>query len=91
MAVYSLADELWQEVLATRENAHPWDSIPASLTAFVVVDMQNYFLQPKSSSVMSSASGIAPRIKRLARAVRENGDLVIWIQNVTTTLGIRGL
>jgi ureidoacrylate peracid hydrolase len=49
-------------------------------TALVVVDMQNYFVQDGMPSCVPLAREIVPNINRLARATRESGGLVIWIQ-----------
>jgi nicotinamidase-related amidase len=52
----------------------------------VMVDMQKHFVQPKSSGGTSSVREIVPHIRRLARAVRENAGLAIWIQNTFTDI-----
>jgi nicotinamidase-related amidase len=83
MAVYSLADEISQEDMATRDNAYPWDNTPPSRRAFVVVNMKNYFVQPKSSGGENPMGEIVPASNAWRVPVRGNGDFVIRIQNTT--------
>ncbi|MDK3016839.1 cysteine hydrolase family protein [Pseudodonghicola flavimaris] len=57
---------------------------PASSTALVVVDMQNYFLDPASGASVPNARAIVPNINRLARALRAAGGRVVWIRTLFT-------
>jgi ureidoacrylate peracid hydrolase len=61
------------------------DTIEAGRTALVVVDMQNYFCAPGFPHEVPMAREIVPNINRIARAVREAGGAVVWIQ--TTAVG----
>jgi len=56
---------------------------PAAKTAFVVVDMQNYFMAPGQQVEIPTAREIVPNINRLAAALRERGGLVVWIQTIS--------
>lgn len=61
-----------------RLNAY--ETVYGPRTALVVVDMQNYFVQDGMPSCAPIARDIVPNINRLARATREAGGMVIWIQ-----------
>lgn len=61
-----------------RVNAY--DTLVPKRTAFVVVDMQNYFVQEGMPSCAPVARDIVPNINRLAAATRAAGGLVVWIQ-----------
>ncbi len=84
MSGYAVSDKLIAAAVASRGKAHPWDAIPAARTALIVVDMQNYFVAPKSQGEVQSARDVVPAINRLAAAMRERGGRVIWVQNTTT-------
>jgi nicotinamidase-related amidase len=64
-----------------RWNVH--DDVPAAKTAFVVVDMQNYFMAPGQQVEIPEAREIVPNVNRLADALRRAGGLVIWIRTIS--------
>lgn len=53
-------------------------------TALVVVDMQNYFLEPRAGGETPPARAIVPAVNRLARALRDAKGLVVWIRTLFT-------
>ena len=57
--------------------------IEPAKTAFVVVDMQNYFMKPGFQGEVPKARAIVPAVNRLAAAVRELGGHVVWVKNAT--------
>ena len=61
-----------------RLNAY--ETIHAPKSALVVVDMQNYFVQEGMPSCCPVARDIVENVNRLARATREAGGMVVWIQ-----------
>ncbi len=61
-----------------RLNAY--DTLDATKTALVVVDMQNYFVADGMPSCAPEARTIVPNINRLAHTTRTAGGTVIWIQ-----------
>jgi ureidoacrylate peracid hydrolase len=67
-------------VLARQGRLHPHDTLPATKTAFVVVDLQNYFTQPGYQGETPPARATFAAVNRLAEAVRAAGGLVVWIQ-----------
>jgi ureidoacrylate peracid hydrolase len=64
-----------------RWNVH--DDVPAQQTAFVVVDMQNYFMAPGQQVEIVAAREIVPNINRLADALRKAGGLVVWVRTIS--------
>jgi nicotinamidase-related amidase len=67
-------------VVARQGCLHPYDRFNAARTAFVVVDLQNYYTQPGYLGECAPARATFPAVNRLARAMREAGGHVIWVQ-----------
>jgi nicotinamidase-related amidase len=67
-------------VMARQGCLHPYDRFDAARTAFVVVDLQNYYTQPGYLGECAPARATFPAVNRLARAMREAGGHVIWVQ-----------
>ncbi len=67
-------------MLARQGCLHPYETLPARRTAFVVVDLQNYFTQPGYQGENAPARATFGAVNRLADAVRAAGGLVVWIQ-----------
>ena len=51
-----------------------------STTALVVIDMQNFFVEPGAALEVAAARDIVPNINRLAAAMRDAGGTVAWIR-----------
>ncbi len=79
----SLPAELVARVAERAGRPHPFDVIEPAKTAFVVVDMQNYFMKPGFQGEVPKARAIVPAVNRLAAAVRALGGHVVWIKNAT--------
>src|SRR5262252_773797 len=79
----SIPSDLVERVIARAGRAHPFDVMEPAKTAFVVVDMQNYFVKPGFQGEVPKAREIVPAINRLAAALREIGGHVVWIKNTT--------
>ncbi|MGI3164681.1 cysteine hydrolase family protein [Pseudooceanicola sp. 200-1SW] len=77
---------VWAEerVIARQGRRLIFDGRPASATALVVVDMQNYFLDPASGASVPNARAIVPNINCLAEALRAAGGRVVWIRTLFT-------
>ena len=69
-----------ERVLARQGVLHPYDTLDAASTAFVVVDLQNYYTQPGYQGECAPARGIFGQVNRLAAAVRAKGGKVVWIK-----------
>jgi ureidoacrylate peracid hydrolase len=67
-------------IVERRGRLHGFERIDAARTALVVVDMQNVFCAPGAPVEVPLARDIVPNINRLARATREAGGLVVWVQ-----------
>jgi ureidoacrylate peracid hydrolase len=79
----SLPAELVARVIERNGRAHPFDVIEPARTAFVVIDMQNYFMKPGFQGEVPKARAIVPAVNRLAAAVRDLGGHVVWVKNAT--------
>ena len=70
-------------VIQLRGKEHCFEDFDPARTALLVVDMQNGFLMPGvAHALCENAQQIVPNINRLARAAREAGASVVWIQGV---------
>jgi ureidoacrylate peracid hydrolase len=67
-------------VVARQGCLHPYPKLDGAKTAFVVVDLQNYFTQPGYQGECVSSRATFSTVNRLAAAVRKEGGSVIWIQ-----------
>ena len=59
-------------------------SFDPSNSALLILDMQNYFLDPSSHAYIPSATAIVPGLRALARAYFENDLPVIFTQHLNT-------
>jgi nicotinamidase-related amidase len=67
-------------VLARQGCLHPYERFDAAHTAFVVIDLQNYFTQPGYQGECAPSRATFPAVNRLAAALREAGGHVVWVQ-----------
>lgn len=70
-------------VVARQGSLHPYSKLESGKVAFVIVDMQNYFLLPEFPAAVPSAPATIAAINRLCEAVRATGGLVVWIQTTS--------
>jgi ureidoacrylate peracid hydrolase len=78
-----IPDHIKARVIRRQGRLHVHDDVPADKTAFVVVDMQNYFMAPGQQVEIPEAREIVPNINRLADALRRAGGLVVWVRTVS--------
>jgi ureidoacrylate peracid hydrolase len=85
----SVAFPSWfiENILARRGRQHVFDALEPRRTALLVVDMQNAWLQPGAPWEVQTARAIVPNVNRLARALREHGGVVAWLQATNTSAG----
>jgi ureidoacrylate peracid hydrolase len=76
---HELPRELRERVAERRGRMHAFDPIEPARTALLVVDMQNYFVEPGQACEIPAARDIVPNINRLAREARAAGATVVWI------------
>jgi ureidoacrylate peracid hydrolase len=67
-------------VLEFRGRVHTVDQLDPSRTALIVIDMQNFFVEPGQLLEVPLARGIVDNINRLAFATRNAGGTVAWIR-----------
>jgi ureidoacrylate peracid hydrolase len=82
---YAAPESIRDRVLRRQGKPFAHETIDASRTALVVVDMQNYFVAEGHPGEVPMARAIVPAINRLARDLRAAGGTVLWIQ--TTAVG----
>ena len=78
----NLPQDVVERIIKRRGKLHILDSVDASRSAFLVIDMQNHFVAAGMPSQVASAADIVPNINRLAAAIRAAGGTVVWIRNV---------
>lgn len=69
-----------ERVEARQGRLHPYDRFEAARTAFVVVDLQNYFMAPGYQGEVAAARTTVPTVNRLAATLRAAGGSVVWVQ-----------
>jgi ureidoacrylate peracid hydrolase len=79
----SIPADLTERVTQRAGRPHPFDVLEPSKTAFVVIDMQNYFMHPDYQGEVPMAREIVPHVNRMAATVREAGGHVVWVKNAT--------
>ncbi|GAA5233963.1 cysteine hydrolase [Verticiella sediminum] len=73
-------DWVVERVIARQGRLHPYPELDARHTAFVVVDLQNYYTQPGFQAECAAARATLPAVNRLAAALRAAGGHVVWVQ-----------
>ena len=67
--------------VVTRQGClHPYDTLIAERTAFVIIDLQNYYTQPGYLGECAPSRATFPTVNRLADTLRDAGGHVIWVQ-----------
>jgi ureidoacrylate peracid hydrolase len=79
----SIPTDLVERVMQRAGRAHPFDVMTPRKTAFVVIDMQNYFVAPGFQGEVPPARAIVPAVNRLAATLRAMGGHVVWVKNAT--------
>ena len=69
-----------ERVVARQGTLHPYDTLDAASTAFVIVDLQKYYTQPGFQGECAPARGIFDNVNKLAAAMRARGGKVVWIK-----------
>jgi ureidoacrylate peracid hydrolase len=75
-----LPKDVVERVAARRGRRHAFDPIEPARTALLVVDLQNYFMEPGQAGEVPFAREIVPNVNRLAHATRAAGGAVVWIR-----------
>ena len=69
-----IPDYVIERIMAKRGRLEVFDRFEAAKTAFLVIDMQNFYV-----AEVDTAISIVPNINRIAAACRERGVPVIWV------------
>jgi len=69
-----IPDYVIERIMAKRGKLNVFDEFEASKTAFLVIDMQNFYV-----AEVDTAISIVPNINRIAKTCREKGVPVIWV------------
>ena len=69
-----IPDYVIERIMAKRGKLKVFDEFEAAKTAFLVVDMQNFYV-----AEVDTAVSIVPNINRIASACRAKGVPVIWV------------
>ena len=85
MHPYTIPASVKDRVIHRQGKLISHDTIDATRTALVVVDMQNYFVAEGFPLEVPVSRAIVPNINRLARTLRAAGGIVVWVQ--TTAAG----
>jgi ureidoacrylate peracid hydrolase len=85
MHSYVTPQSVKDRVLRRQGKLLSHETIDASRTALVVIDMQNFFVAEGFMAEVPEARDIVPNINRMAKALRAAGGTVVWIQ--TTAVG----
>jgi ureidoacrylate peracid hydrolase len=67
-------------VIARQGRLHPYDRFDPRRTAFLVIDLQNYYTQPGYLGECAPARQTFAAVNRLADALRAAGGHVVWVQ-----------
>jgi ureidoacrylate peracid hydrolase len=85
MHQYKISAAVKKRVIDRMGRLAVTDTIDVVRTAFIVIDMQNYFCAEGFPAEVPLARSIVPNINRLARAMRNSGGTIVWVQ--TTAAG----
>ena len=69
-----IPDYVIERIMAKRGKLEVFDSFEAAKTAFLVIDMQNFYV-----AEVDTAISIVPNINRIAAACRDKNVPVIWV------------
>ncbi len=69
-----IPDYVIERIMAKRGKLEVFDEFEAAKTAFLVIDMQNFYV-----AEVDTAISIVPNINRIAAVCRERGAPVIWV------------
>lgn len=98
MSAYVTPDSLASKTAQWLAQVAPFDRpelrLEPSTSALLVIDMQRFFLEPKSASFTCGGVAILPTVRRLIDAFRRSGRPVIYTRHVHhpggNDLGIMG-
>ncbi len=69
-----------ERVIARQGCLHPYGQLDAQRTAFVAIDLQNYYTQPGFQGECAPARSTFGTINKLTRTLRSAGSHIIWVK-----------
>ena len=75
-----LSPDVVAAVLEVRGRLRVVQELDPARTALVVIDMQNFFVEPGQPLEIPAARDIVPNINRLAATARQAGATVVWVR-----------
>ncbi|MGD9704098.1 MAG: isochorismatase family protein [Acidimicrobiia bacterium] len=75
-----VSPDVIESVVAVRGRVHVVDELDPARTALLVIDMQNFFVEPGQMLEIAAARDIVPNINELAAATRARGGTVVWVR-----------
>ena len=84
-----IRQEIVDRVLARRNRLHLFDALDPTETAFVIIDMQNTFVEPGAPAEVPVSRDICAAINRLNAELRGLGVKIVWITSANTGDGKR--
>lgn len=75
----NVSPEVIDAVIATRGRVGVVEKLNPSRTALLVIDMQNFFMEPGQPLEVPAARGLVANINLLATALRACGGVVAWV------------
>jgi ureidoacrylate peracid hydrolase len=79
---YVMSESTRERLLQRRGRLTCEEEFDPGHTAFVVIDMQNHFVDERFPGEVPLAREIVPTINRLASVMRTCGATVVWVQTV---------
>lgn len=67
-------------VIARQGCLHPYAELDASQTAFLIIDLQNYYTQPGFQGECAPSRATFAAVNKLAGALRDAGGHIVWVK-----------
>jgi len=85
----ALSPDVVRRSIERRGGLEVFDSLNCSLSAHIVVDLQNGFMAPGQVAEIGTAREIVPNVNSVSAALRARGGLVVFIQNTFDDEAVR--
>lgn len=73
-------DWVVDRVVARQGCLHPYPDLIASQTAFLIIDLQNYYTQPGFQGECAPSRATFAAVNKLAAALRAAGGHIVWVK-----------
>lgn len=75
-----LSTDVVDAITSVRGRVRVFDRLEPATTALLVIDMQNFFVEPGAALEVAAAREIVPNINHLAAELRRAGGTVVWVR-----------